>query len=111
TGRSESTAGGGAPSAEAGRKAGGDQLSFARRQNRQGCASRGCEAGLLPAADQEAGDGGRRRDRSQSAVAQRQDAGGRKSIAPKGPTHSQSARMSGAPGREGLSWAHFVSPV
>ena len=57
--------------AEAGRKAGGDQLSLARRQNRQGCASRGRSARLVPVIDEEAGDGQRRRDRSQSAVAQR----------------------------------------
>ena len=67
--------------AEAGRKAGGDQLSLARRQNRQGCNARRREAGLVPAADEEAGDRERRRDRSQSAVAQRQDAGRRKSVA------------------------------
>src|SRR5208337_2202778 len=72
------SAGSGAQSAEAGRKAGGDQLSFARRQDRQGCAAGRRQARLVPVADEEAGDGQRRRDGSESAVAQREDARRRK---------------------------------
>src|SRR5260370_23759784 len=74
-GRSESAAGSGAQRPEAGRKAGGHQLSFPGRPHRQRCFAGRRTVQPLPHLDEEAGGGERRRDRSQSPVAQREIAG------------------------------------
>src|SRR6185437_4371821 len=65
----------GAPRAQTGRKAGGDQLPLAGRPHREGCAARGGPQRNLPAADKKAAGSNGRGDRFEPAFAQRQAAG------------------------------------
>ena len=69
-----------AAGSEARRQASGDQLPLAGRPHRERCVARWRARRGLSRVDQKAGDCGRRRDRSQSAVAQREVAGSRAGV-------------------------------